>query len=60
MIHKEERNINGVNFIHTYTDSESMMLHKVGTDEIYSEAYDLAEFPCEYEEIAEKEITYES
>lgn len=55
MIHQEERNINGVAFIYTYTDSEGMMLRKVGTDEIYGEAYDLAEYPQQYEEIESME-----
>jgi hypothetical protein len=37
--------ING--FIHTYSDS-NLMIKKVGTEEVYSEAYDILEF--EYEE----------
>lgn len=55
MIHQENRTINGVAFVYTYTDSEGMMLRKVGTDEIYGEAYDLAEYPQQYEEIPSEE-----
>ena len=39
MIIKET--ING--FIHTYSDS-NLMIRKVGTNEVYSEAYDVLEF----------------
>lgn len=55
MIHQENTTINGVAFIYTYTDNEGMMLRKVGTDEIYGEAYDLAEYPRQYEEIESME-----
>ena len=54
MIKQENRTINGVAFVYTYTDSERM-LRKVGTDEIYSEAYDLAEYPQQYEEVIAEE-----
>jgi len=39
MIIKET--VNG--FIHTYSDS-NLMIQKVGTDEVYSDAYDILEF----------------
>ena len=55
MIHQDNIEINGVAFIYTYTDSEGMMLRKVGTDEIYGEAYDLAEYPQQYEDVIAEE-----
>ena len=35
------------------TVSDTYLIHKVGTDEIYSEAYDLPEKDYEYEETDE-------
>lgn len=35
----------------TYTDDETKMLHKVGTDEFYGEAIDIIDSPYEYEEV---------
>lgn len=42
--------INGKQFKHTIP-SEGKMLKKVGTDEIYDDAYDILESNYEYEEI---------
>jgi len=47
MIIKET--VNG--FIHTYSDS-NLTIQKVGTDEVYSDAYDILEF-----EYVETDIT---
>lgn len=55
MIVQKKVTIKDVDFIYTYTDSEGMMLRKVGTDEIYDEAYDLAEYPQQYEEVESME-----
>lgn len=49
MITKENVEINGVNFIYTYSDSQCL-IKQVETGELYGEAYDLAELPKEYEE----------
>ena len=35
----------------TYTDDETKILHKIGTDEYYGEAVDLLDSPYEYEEV---------
>lgn len=35
----------------TYTDDETKMLHKVGTDEFYGEAIDVLDSPYTYEEV---------
>ena len=39
----------GVNLYRTYSD-EGLMIHKVGTDEVYSEAIDIENSGYEYEE----------
>lgn len=39
----------GVNLYRTYSDA-SLMIHKIGTEEIYSEAIDVEGAPYEYEE----------
>lgn len=39
----------------TYTDDETKMLHKVGTDEYYGEAIDILDAPYEYEEVDKPE-----
>lgn len=49
MIVKEKVKINDVDFIHTYSDSQ-YLIKQIETDELYGEAYDLAELPKEYEE----------
>lgn len=49
MIIKEKVKINGTDFIYTYSDGE-YLIKQVETGELYSEAYDLAELPKEYEE----------
>lgn len=38
-------------FRKTYTDDETKILHKIGTDEYYGEAVDLLDSPYEYEEV---------
>lgn len=42
----------GVNLYRTYSD-EGLMLHKVGTDEVYSDAIDVENSGYEYEETGE-------
>lgn len=42
----------GVNLYRTYSD-EGLMLHKVGTDEVYSDAIDVENSGYEYEETEE-------
>ena len=49
MIIKENVKINGVDFIYTYSDDQ-YIIKQIETSELYSEAYDLAELPKEYEE----------
>ena len=49
MIVKENVKINDVDFIYTYSDSQ-YIIKQIETGELYSEAYDLAELPEEYEE----------
>ena len=39
------------------TVSDTYLIRKIGTDEIYSEAYDLPEKDYEYEETDEKKFT---
>lgn len=39
----------------TYTDDETKMLHKVGTDEFYDEAIDILDAQYEYEEVDKPE-----
>lgn len=51
MIVKENVKINNRDFIHTYSD-EQFYIKKVGTEEIYEEAYDVIEY--EYIETEEK------
>ncbi len=41
--------LDGVNLIRTYSDA-GLMLQKVGTDELYSEAIDIEGAPYTYEE----------
>jgi hypothetical protein len=53
MIVVEKDNLNGREFTHTYSD-KGMMIQKVGTDEIYSDAYDVLDF-----EYVESEIPIE-
>ena len=43
----------GVSLYRTYSD-EQFMLHKIGTEEYYSEAIDVENAPFEYEETTEK------
>ena len=42
---------NGREFKRTYTTTEGMMLHKVGTDEYYGEAVDVIDSDFTYEEV---------
>ena len=51
MITIENITINGRQFKKTVSDT--YLIHKVGTDEVYSEAYDLPEKDYEYEETNE-------
>ena len=51
MITVENVTINGKQFKKTVSDT--YLIRKVGTDEIYSEAYDLPEKDYEYEETEE-------
>lgn len=48
----------GVNLYKTYSD-EDYMIHKIGTEETYSEAIDVENAPFEYEETTEKIETEE-
>lgn len=48
----------GVNLYKTYSD-EGYMIHKIGTEETYSEAIDVENAPFEYEETTEKIETEE-
>lgn len=48
----------GVNLYKTYSD-EDYMIHKIGTEETYSEAIDVENAPFEYEETEEKIETEE-
>lgn len=43
----------GVNLYRTYSD-EGFMIHKLNTEEYYSEAIDVENAPYEYEETTEK------
>ena len=49
MIVKEKVKINDVDFIYTYSDGQ-YLIKQIETGELYSDAYDLAELPKEYEE----------
>lgn len=51
MIKKETITINNKKFVKTYSDT--YMIHKIGTDEIYIEAVDLPTSKFEYEETDE-------
>lgn len=51
MITTENVTINGKQFRKTVSDT--YLIRKVGTDEVYSEAYDLTEKDYEYEETDE-------
>lgn len=42
---------NGREFKRTYTTTEGMMLHKVGTEEYYGEAVDVIDSNFTYEEV---------
>lgn len=53
MIQQETVTFNGREFRRTYSD-EGYLIQKVGTDEVYSEAYDLPEYTYTYIETAEK------
>ena len=53
MIIREIVEINGKSFIHSYSD-ENFYIRKLGTDEVYSEAYDLPEKKYTYEETEDK------
>ena len=54
MIIIEEQDINGKLFIRTYSD-EGKVIRKIGTDELYDEAYD----PIEFKDIRKyEEYTY--
>lgn len=50
----EDVYINGRAFVKT-TPEEGYELHKVGTDEIYEEAYDLPKHKFEYTEVKKPE-----
>lgn len=51
---------NNNNILKKYTPSEGNLLHKIGTNEYYYEAYDLIDANFEYEEVNEKhEPVYE-
>lgn len=43
MIIIEKVELNGREFTHTYSDA-GLMIRKTGTDEIYSDAYDVLDF----------------
>ena len=49
MIVKEKVKINDVDFIYTYSDGQ-YLIKQIETGELYSDAYDLAELPKEYDE----------
>lgn len=49
IIHDENFEVNGGIFCRTYSD-KNMMIRKVGTEEIYSEAVDVKPCRFEYEE----------
>lgn len=51
MIVKENVKIGEKDFIHTYSD-EKFYIRKVGTNEVYEEAYDVIDY--EYEETEDK------
>lgn len=51
MLYTETKTINGKEF--TYNYSDTYMIRKIGTDEIYSEAYD----PIEFKDVRKYEET---
>lgn len=53
MIVTKKVKIDNKNFIRTYSD-ENFYIKKVGTDEVYSEAYDLPKAGFTYEETEDK------
>lgn len=53
MIKIESVIINGLNLIHTFSDTD-YKIHKIGTTEIYDEAVDIVGHPYTYEETTEK------
>lgn len=55
MIHTEIIEVGSRQLKRTYTDDETKMLHKVGTDEFYGEAIDILDAPYEYEEVDKPE-----
>ena len=61
MIVTETVKINGKNFTHNYSD-ENFYIRKVGTDEIYSDVYDLPRKKFTYEETEDKieEVHFEN
>ena len=54
----EEVVINGINLIKT-TATEGYELHKVGTDEVYEEAYDFPKRKFEYIEVKKPEEVFD-
>ena len=57
MIITEIKEINGKKLVHNYSD-ENFYIRKIGTSEIFSDAYDLPEKKYVYEE-TENKITQE-
>lgn len=55
MIQTEIINVGDRDLRRTYTDDETKMLHKVGTDEFYDEAIDILDAPYSYEEVDKPE-----
>lgn len=53
MVITETVTLNNKEFVHNYSD-EKFYIRKVGTNEVYSEAYDLPEKGYKYEETQEK------
>lgn len=49
MIIKEELTINNKNFTRTYSDNDCY-IKQISSGNLYSEAYDLIDYPQEYEE----------
>lgn len=49
MIIKKRVNINNKYYMHTYSDS-NLYIRKIGTNEVYEDAYDLMSSKYEYEE----------
>ena len=49
MIIRKRENINNKYYMHTYSDS-NLCIRKIGTNEVYEDAYDLMSSKYEYEE----------